>query len=181
MKFFNRITNRNKQKQISNVKKLDETQGSISRPIMYSWIKTGLFAIGPMPKTVDQWEQLSQAGFRSRFSCCYLYEEIFVVTPGNWPEARVSLPDHRNQEPLRQENLRDALEQARQLIELQPATYIHCWAGCERSALIATGIVALLENTDIFSALDRIRLCHPSASPIYDHLDLLETVLRTIR
>jgi hypothetical protein len=46
--------------------------------------------------------------------------------------------------------------------------------------LIAMGLVARSENIDILSALDRVRLCHPAASPIFSDLDQLEQVLKLI-
>jgi hypothetical protein len=149
-----------------------------SRPLLYSWILTGKFAIGPMPQTEDQWLQLEQAGFRSRFSCCYLEEEIFAAVPSSWQSDRVSLPDHRGQETMRQEQLGTALLHAESLINSTPATYLHCFAGRERSPLIAIGLVARSQNIDILTAYDRVRLCHPAASPIFSDLDQLEQVLK---
>jgi hypothetical protein len=39
------------------------------RPLIYSWIQSGKFAIGPMPQTAEQWLQLEQAGSRRRDLC----------------------------------------------------------------------------------------------------------------
>jgi len=33
----------------------------------------------------------------------------------------------------------------------------------------------------VFEALDWVRRCHPAASPIYGHLDVLDQVLRQVR
>jgi hypothetical protein len=157
-----------------------QRQPKESRPLLYSWILTGKFAIGPMPQTEEQWLQLEQAGFRSRFSCCYLEEEIFAPVPSSWQSDRVSLPDHRRQEEMKQVQLTTAVLHAEKLINSHPATYLHCFAGRERSPLIAIGLVARSENIDILSALDRVRLCHPVASPIFSDLDQLEQVLKLI-
>jgi len=149
-----------------------------SRPLIYSWIQNGKFAIGPMPKTIEQWLQLEQAGFRSRFSCCYPEEETLAAAPNWWLCDRVSLPDHRRQESMKQAQLARALLQAETLIESQPATYLHCFAGRERSPLVAVGLVARLQGVDVLTALERVRLCHPSASPIFSDLDQLEQLLK---
>ena len=151
-----------------------------SRPLIYSWIQSGKFAIGPMPQTAEQWLQLEQAGFRSRFSCCYPEEEIFATAPNSWLCDRVSLPDHRRQELMKPEQLAKALLQAETVIESQPATYLHCFAGRERSPLVAVGLVARLQGVDVLTALERVRLCHPSASPIFSDLDKLEQLLKTM-
>ena len=149
-----------------------------SRPLLYSWIQSGKFAIGPMPQTAEQWLQLEQVGFRSRFSCCYPEEEIFAAAPSSWLSDRVSLPDHRCQESMKPEQLIRALLQAEALIESQPATYVHCFAGRERSPLIAVGLLARRQGVDVLTALHRVRLCHPAASPIFGDLDELERLLK---
>jgi hypothetical protein len=151
-----------------------------SRPLLYSWILSGKFAIGPMPQTAEQWLQLEQAGFRSRFSCCYPEEEIFATAPSSWLSDRVSLPDHRRQEPMKPDQLSRALLQAEAVLMSQPATYLHCFAGRERSPLIAVGLLARAQGVDVLTALDRVRLCHPAASPIFSDLDQLERLLQTL-
>jgi hypothetical protein len=148
-----------------------------NRPLMYSWVINGRLAIGPMPQSEAHWQQLSQSGFRSRFSCCYPEEEIFAPPPVDWLQAGVPLPDHRRQEELRPERLEQALVQAETIINQQPATYLHCFAGRERSALVATGLLARIRHVDVLEALGLIRQCHPRATPIYSDLDILDKLL----
>jgi hypothetical protein len=147
-------------------------------PLIYSWVITGRLAIGPMPRSEAHWQQLTAAGLRSRFSCCYPEEEIYTPPPQDWLQGGVCLPDHRRQEPLRPERLVEALSLAQQIIETQPATYLHCMAGMERSPLIAVGLLARERKIDVLGALEAIRLCHPMAQPIFSDLDLLEQVLK---
>lgn len=149
----------------------------VQGPIIYSWILTNKFAIGPIPKTDEQWQQLDSAGFRSRFSCCYPEEDVFAQPPAHWRQASVSLPDHRRQESLKPSRLNEALLSAQGLIDSVPATYIHCFAGRERSALVAVGLIAKSQNLDVFNSLDLVRLCHPQASPIFGDLDILDSLI----
>lgn len=151
----------------------------VQRPISYSWILSNKFAIGPIPKTDEHWQQLDSAGFRSRFSCCYPEEDIFAKPPAHWLEACVSLPDHRLQENMKIGRLNQALLDAQGLIDAQPPTYIHCFAGRERSALVAVGLIARSQNIDVLKSLDLVRLCHPQASPIYADLDILDSLIRS--
>jgi len=145
--------------------------------ISYSWILSNELAIGQLPASPYHWDQLQLAGFRSRFSCCYPDEEIFPV-PDNWYSAGVSLPDHRQQETLSELRLREALNTAEKiLLSNKIPLYLHCYAGKERSALMAVGLIAKRKTLDIFSALEWVRRCHPSAQPSYDHLDLMARVL----
>jgi hypothetical protein len=147
--------------------------------LTYSWLISGRLAIGPMPRTAGHWQQLEEAGFRSRFSCCYPSEEI-CPPPEHWLQARVSLPDHRRQERLRPEMLKEALEASAEILNSQPPTYLHCMAGIERSPLLAAGLIARERNVHLLEALDTVRLCHPRAMPIYSDLDVLEAVLKEL-
>jgi hypothetical protein len=147
-------------------------------PLPYSWILSNELAIGPMPRHPNHWLQLEQAGFRSRFSCCYAEEELNNPIPSQWRSTSVSLPDHRQQEELTATRLVEALEHAQDLLKTEKPVYLHCFAGRERSALMAVGLTALTRKMDVFEALDWVRRCHPAATPIYEHLDVLDRVLR---
>ena len=142
-----------------------------------SWVLTGQLAIGPMPRTERHWQQLQEAGIRSRFSCCYPEEESALIVPPGWRSDRISLTDHRQQEPMRQERLALALARAEELVNQAAPIYLHCMAGYERSHLLAVGLTARLRGIDPLAALAWVRRCHPMAMPIYDHLVMLETLL----
>lgn len=131
-----------------------------------------------MPRSALHWQQLDEAGFRSRFSCCYSEENTFAPVPVHWTSAGVPLPDHREQEPLLEEKLELAIATASSLLENRPPLYLHCWAGRERSALIAVALMAREKRGDLFEALEWVRRCHPPASPIYDHLEVLDQIVR---
>ena len=148
------------------------------QPLPYSWILTNQLAIGPMPANTLHWQQLEEAGLRGRFSCCYPQEEGLAPIPQGWQSARVSIPDHRQQEGLKPERLLMALSTAEALLDEGAPVYLHCLAGIERSPLIAVGLTARRRKIDIYAALEWVRRCHPAALPIYDHLELLEQVLK---
>lgn len=151
-------------------------------PLPYSWILSNQLAIGPMPQASLHWDQLQQAGFQSRFSCCYAEEEQFgAQLPEGWNSSGVALPDHREQEPLEAERLILAIRTAHMLVLENSPTYLHCLAGRERSSLMAVALTSLIKELDIFESLDWVRRCHPRASPLYDQLELLDQVLRQIK
>jgi hypothetical protein len=152
--------------------------GTTNQPLPYSWILTNKLAVGPMPRIEGHWRQLQEVGFRSRFSCCYPHEEIFAPVPEDWISEKIALPDHRDQEVLQANVLEEALIRCESLIETSAPLYLHCFAGRERSSLVAVGLTARQKDLDVFTALDWVRRCHPAASPIYDHLAILEGVLK---
>lgn len=151
-------------------------------PLAYNWILTGRLAIGPMPKSIYQWKQLETEGFKKRFSCCYAEEHIFTPIPSNWISREVSLPDHRSQDLLTKGKLIHALQEVEEIYRDYPGPlYLHCFAGQERSVLVAIGLVCILERKDLYDSLAYVRHCHKQAKPLYTHLDLLEQVLTELR
>ena len=146
-------------------------------PFRFSWVLQQELAIGPIPRSAGDWALLERAGIRSRFSCCYLEEEVECCpAPPGLREKRCSLPDHRDQEPLRAEHLREAINEARWLLSNAKPLYLHCLAGQERSALLAVALVKEQRNLSLLDALLWVRRTHPPASPLYRHLELLETL-----
>lgn len=147
-------------------------------PFTYTWIITGKLAIGSIPKTQADWSLLESNDINKRFSCCYPQEHIYASIPSGWKSKEVSLPDHRLQEELTIEHLKYALTEIIELMtEDNGPTYLHCFAGQERSALIAVGVVCLTEKKDLFEGLAWIRQCYPQARPLYQQLEIMEKTL----
>jgi hypothetical protein len=151
-----------------------------NQPLMYSWILNHQLAIGPMPRRTFQWNQLEDVGFKTRFSCCYPQENVFAPIPSDWSSANIPLPDHRQQESLDIDKLRLALRTAEELVISSSPVYLHCFAGQERSSLLAVGLTAKFKKIDVFTALEWVRRCHPISSPIYEHLEMLEVILQNM-
>jgi hypothetical protein len=147
-------------------------------PFTFSWVITGKLAIGSMPRSIEDWRLLESNDIKKRFSCCYIEEHVFTPIPSDWESREISLPDHRSQEELTAEKLIYALNEIIQLIEKDSTpVYLHCFAGQERSSLLAVGAVCLLANKDLFEALAWVRQCHKRARPLYHQLDILEKAL----
>lgn len=150
--------------------------------LSYSWIINGKLAVGPIPKTNSHWTQLEDDGFSTRFSCCYPSEHIFPELPHHWLSAQVSLPDHRGQEELTKEKLYYALQTCKELLTANDGPlYLHCFAGQERSALVAIGLVCILKDKDVFESLNYIKQCHKKAKPLYTHLEVLDQLLMEMK
>jgi hypothetical protein len=175
MAFWNKL-----QKLSSNLDKPVQTQDPLyTQPLIYSWILNNQLAIGPMPRRTFQWNQLEDVGFKTRFSCCYPLENVFAPIPADWFSANIPLPDHRKQETLDIDRLRLALNTAEELVINSAPVYLHCFAGQERSSLLAVGLTARIKKIDVFSALEWVRRCHPISSPSYEYLEILENILKT--
>lgn len=92
------------------------------------------------------------------------------------------LPDYRNIEDLNSDHLADAINRAIGLYQLAPACetgglYLHCWAGRQRSPLMATALLHRSEGLPLLDALAEVRRLHAASQPIAAHLALLDGLL----
>ncbi|MCP9884192.1 phosphatase [Synechococcus sp. ATX 2A4] len=62
-------------------------------------------------------------------------------------------------------------------MEASPPLYLHCWAGQERSSLLAVALVSKRRHLSLLDALLWVRRTHPNAAPLYPHLEALESLL----
>lgn len=141
-----------------------------------TWLRTRKLAIGPMPRNPDHWRSLQQQGVRSIFSCCDPSEGPWQP-PSEWLQCQFPLPDHRQPDAMTKEMLASALSAALDLYQAAPPLYLHCWAGMERSPLLAVGLLCRAESLDLFDALGQVRSQHPIAKPLAPHLVILESIL----
>ena len=170
--------NKRQKKQGTQSKLISSEDLIYSQPLAYSWILNHQLAIGPMPRRSFQWKQLEDVGFKTRFSCCYPHENLFAPIPSDWSSANIPLPDHRKQELLDYDRLMLALRTAEQLVLTSSPVYLHCFAGQERSSLLAVGLTAKFKNIDVLSALEWVRRCHPISAPSYEYLEMLDKILK---
>ncbi len=145
----------------------------LTLPPGFSWIRARRLAIGGFPHATEAWQTLQAMGVASVFSCCGCDEGLWQPPPG-LHAVQLQLPDHRNQLPLTAALFDQAVDQALVLLERHPALYVHCWAGLERSPLLAVALLCRSEGLDLFTALEQVRRAHPQAQPLPGHLELLE-------
>lgn len=146
-------------------------------PQPFSWLRSGRLAIGAFPRLPAHWQGLEACGIRRVFSCCHPSEAPWNPPP-HWPVRQLALPDHRSPHPLEEPLLRQAIGLLEELDgQGSGALYLHCWAGQERSALMAVALLSRSEGLPLLEALAQVRRCHPQAQPIMAQLALLEQVL----
>ena len=73
--------------------------------------------------------------------------------------------------------LDQAINAALDLYRSGAPLYLHCWAGMERSPLVAIGLLCRAESLNLFEALAQVRSQHPIAKPLIPHLLILEALL----
>jgi len=147
-------------------------------PRPFTWLRTRRLAVGGFPQQAEQWQALEAAGIGQVFSCCDPSEGAWTP-PGHWRSERLTLPDHRSKTVVTASELEEALNRLQTMLAAEgaPPLYLHCWAGMERSPLLAVGLLCRLENLPFFDALAQVRSLHREARPITAHLVVLEEVL----
>lgn len=147
-------------------------------PQPFSWLRTRRLALGGFPQQAEQWQALEAVGIGQVFSCCDPGEGSWEP-PGHWQRERLTLPDHRSSSVVTASQLREALDRLESMLTANdaPPLYLHCWAGMERSPLLAVGLLSRVENLTFFDALAQVRSLHPQARPITAHLVVLEKLL----
>ena len=78
-------------------------------------------------------------------------------------EARIEVVDYGNLLPGQIEL---AARAALDWLDAGEHVYVHCRAGMQRSAVVATAVVALREGLEPGAALARVRARHPIADPL---------------
>lgn len=78
-------------------------------------------------------------------------------------EHRLRLTDFGQ---LPADELEAAVETVNGWLDEGARVYLHCRTGWQRSAAVAAGVVALREQLDIGSALERVQMRKPSADPL---------------
>jgi protein-tyrosine phosphatase len=86
-------------------------------------------------------------------------------------EERIELVDYGN---LLADHIEHAATTVLAWLDAGERVYVHCRAGMQRSAVVATAIVALHEGLEPLEALRRVRERNPQASPLaHQRQDLL--------
>ena len=139
-----------------------------------AWVLRDELLLGPAPSRLEHLDQLAQRGVRAVLSLC---AEAEAPPPAGMAErftlARLVLPDHRSAEPMRLEQLEQAVELLEQLSGSGPV-FVHCLAAMERSPLLCLAWLKRRRRLSTLQALDYLMQVHPGTSPLPAQLALLE-------
>jgi hypothetical protein len=138
------------------------------------WVLRGELLLGPAPSRPEHLDQLGQCGVRAVLSLCAEAEAPPPLGLANrFRAARLELPDHRSAEPMRLEQLLQALGLLEQLTGDGPV-FVHCLAAMERSPLLCLAWLKRRRRLSTLQALDYLMQVHPGTSPLPAQLALLE-------
>ena len=145
----------------------------IERKFCIDWVIEASLAVGSLPKKEEHIEILKKEKIVSILSLC----EERLYTSFNYPKdkfnyRRIILPDHQTGTLPTLEQLKNCMVYLEELIS-KGATYVHCYAGAERSPLVCTAWLIRKHNLRPQEALDYVMQIHKGTNPLPGQLLLL--------
>ena len=147
------------------------------RQFNIDWIIEDSLAIGSIPKKEEHIEILEKEKIVSILSLC---NEV-QYTEFNYPKdkfnyRKIILPDHQTGRLPTLEELQSCMILLEELISIGP-TYVHCFAGVERSPLVSMAWLIRKYNLSPQEALDYVMQMHKGTNPLPGQLSLLEKLI----
>tara|TARA_A100001011_G_C13807702_1_gene633587 strand:+ start:33 stop:482 length:450 start_codon:yes stop_codon:yes gene_type:complete len=140
------------------------------------WVLQNEIAVGPIPKTFRDIDELKNKKIIWIFSLCDIKEfPIDINYEDYFSCKRVILPDHKYKRPLTIDQLNLALDTLAEIIETGPV-YIHCLAGVERSPLVCMAWLMQNHNLTLTQSLDYLMDIHKGTNPLPEQLRLLHLI-----
>jgi atypical dual specificity phosphatase len=143
-------------------------QPSPIRPVR--WIIPRQLAVGPLPMS-ENYPQFKESGIQSILSLCA--ETEGVLPPEILSDLRcrrLVLPDSHYAETMQPAQLGEAVQELKALITQNPAVYVHCLAGVERSPTVCIAYLCCEEKMPLWEALNWVKQVNPRTSPIPSQL-----------
>lgn len=143
------------------------------------WIIPKTLAIGSLPTMAD-YSKLLEAKIQVVFSLCLELEgELPIAIKQGFKWVAIPLPDSHYEHPLQVEQLAEAVAQLHQLVEANQSTYIHCFAGIERSPTVCIAYLCLHKKMELWAALNWLKQRHPRTGPTDAQLKTVRMLLQS--
>ena len=82
------------------------------------------------------------------------------------------MPDHRSSQTLKKKDLNQAINILQEIMAKKP-TFLHCYAGIERSPLVCIGWLIKIEKITFQEAFEYLKSVHPATNPLSEQLNVL--------
>tara|TARA_B100001989_G_C24480743_1_gene434269 strand:- start:488 stop:949 length:462 start_codon:yes stop_codon:yes gene_type:complete len=140
------------------------------------WILINELAIGSVPSKPAHIKKLINYGFKGIFSLCNPIE--YKYPEGIEQHLKLfsyELPDHKSLRAPSLEELNLAINKLRDSKKYGPI-YMHCFAGVERSPLVAMAWMMKEYSMDAQSSLEYVMQQHPGTNPLKEQFNLLQNI-----
>lgn len=144
------------------------------------WVLPGKLAIGPLPTEKKHYTRLQEEQIQAILSLCPETEGSIL------PEFRdrfhclyYPLPDSHYQEPMKPEDLGEAVKLVQQTLEQGESLYIHCFAAIERSPTVCLAYLCRHQGLELWESLRFLKEVHHRSAPTEIELQVIQAYLKS--
>ena len=139
-----------------------------------NWVLINELAVGPAPRNTKHLDFLSSKGIKNVISLCH-HDELEEIPNTNeiFNYESFPLPDHKKKVAPNIKDINNVLDRIKDLKKNGP-TYVHCFAGVERSPLICIAWLMRESSLDLETSLEYLMKVNPSTCPLKYQLDVLK-------
>ena len=141
-----------------------------------NWVLVEELALGPSPKNKDNLKMLHSYGIKNVVSLCEPNElELITELEKQFNFISYPLPDHRYKIKPKLKDINNILDCIKENNHFGP-TYVHCFAGIERSPLVCISWLIRECSFDLETSLQYIMKINPRTCPLDYQLDVLKKI-----
>jgi len=139
-----------------------------------NWVLVEELALGPSPKNKDNLKLLHSYGIKNVISLCDPNElDLINDLEEQFNFISYPLPDHRDKRKPRLEDIHNILDCIKEKKHFGP-TYVHCFAGIERSPLVCISWLIRECSFDLETSLQYIMKINPRTCPLDYQINILK-------
>ena len=147
-----------------------------SKNFSINWVLIDELAIGSAPQTDNDITLLKTSGIKNIITLCKLNEmELFLELGKNFNFRHFPLPDHKDKVPPSLTDLNNILNYMKECKNLGP-TFVHCFAGVERSPLVCIAWLMRESSLSLEDALQYLMKINPGTCPLGYQLKILQDI-----
>ena len=141
-----------------------------------NWILIKELAVGPAPKSIRDLNLIKSKGIKNIISLCNKDEiKGFSEITELFNFRSYPLPDHKNKVAPSINQINEVLDLIKEFNQFGP-TYIHCFAGVERSPLICMAWLIREKHLSLETSLQYVMKVNPRTCPLPYQLNLLKDI-----
>ena len=142
----------------------------------FNWVLNNQLSIGSKPNSKENYEFLKEKRTISILSLCEINKhDEALLSNFHFFTKNLILPDHKSIDKMTIKQLKIAVDELNNLLKYGP-TFVHCYAGIERSTTVILSWLKLYKKLQFETALEYLMQVHPMTNPLSYQLQLVREV-----
>ncbi len=143
-----------------------------------NWILPGQLAIGPLPIKPAHYTRLQQENIQALLSLCAETEGcILPAYREQFQCYSYPLRDSHYEEPMKPEELGEAVALVHKNMSQKKSLYVHCFAAIERSPTVCIAYLCRHQKLELWEAVRCLKQVHPRSAPTAKELQAIQVYL----